>query len=135
VARIKEFDLSGMRFIGAHSGFLHLRQQIRHQRNIDIDFGKQWVITDVLTGKGECLSESYLHFAPGLIPREQSPGTWYLFEGESVLLEIRLLGGCEATSSITDYFPQFGVIEDKYTLSITRIGTLPLEFGYRLIRR
>lgn len=133
--RIEEFDLSGMRFSGAHTGFNHLRQQIRHERHIDVDFGTQWVVSDVLTGNGDCIAESYLHFAPGLTPREQSPDRWLVFDGEYAFLEIRLLGGCKATSMITDYFPAFGVIRDKYTLKINLSGTLPVEFGYRLIRR
>jgi uncharacterized heparinase superfamily protein len=134
-ARIEEFDVSGMRFSGEHDGFVHLRQRVRHERHIDVDFGRQWVVSDHVSGSGDCIAEGYLNFAPGLTPRQQSEDVWHLFAGESLVLEIRLLGGCKATSSITDYFPEFGRIEDKYTLRMTCSGRLPLEFGYRLIRR
>jgi uncharacterized heparinase superfamily protein len=132
--RIEEFSDAGMRFRGGHSGYRRLPQRVLHERTLEIAFAGEWNVYDELTGKGQCVAKSFIHFAPGIELTQESERVWLARDGIENGLRISLGEGCTAMRLITDYYPEFGVCEDKYTLVLSRAAELPFGLNYRLQR-
>jgi uncharacterized heparinase superfamily protein len=132
--RIEEFSNTGMRFRGAHNGYRRLPQKVIHERLFEVEFAGRWAVTDMLRGKGECEARSFIHFAPGVEVSEDEAGSWFVRSPAGSRLVLSIPAGCDATVDTTEFYPKFGVIEKKQTLTLVCRAKLPFELSYCLER-
>jgi uncharacterized heparinase superfamily protein len=119
-------------FEGAHDGYMRLKGKPIHKRHISYDGHGNWVITDVLEGKGTHQMESFVHLHPDC-SITQSVAMSYRIEwnGEPVAT-IEALNPCQMRIESGCYFPEFGLSRKNPVIAFSCSGEVPLQLSYRI---
>jgi len=121
-------DGGGLRFIGAHDGYRHLRGAPVHEREIRFDGEAGWTILDRLSGKGEHDVSLAWHFAPDIAVRQTEEGIDLLDSGSEARLALVTVPaelGCRVESS--PYYPEFGRTLSRPCVRLWARLQLPVE--------
>jgi uncharacterized heparinase superfamily protein len=119
-------------FEGAHDGYRRLKGRPIHKRQISYDGQGNWVITDVLEGKGTHRMESFVHIHPDFSIVESGVGRFYIERCGETLATVEALGACQMKIEQGCYFPEFGLSRKNPVLAFSCHGEVPLQLSYRI---
>ena len=105
----------------SHTGFEQWRPGIRHVRTL-LFLNDGFEVADTVTGRAKHRYSARFHFAPGIEVAAVSPST---FRAGELLFEIT---GTSPRLTSTEYFPQFGVIQERRALLLE--GEFELEHRF-----
>lgn len=119
-------------FQGAHDGYMRLKGRPIHKRQISYDGHGNWVITDVLEGKGTHQMESFVHLHPDFSITESVAKNYRIeWNGEPVAT-IEALNPCQIRIEQGCYFPEFGLSHKNPVIAFSCSGEVPLQLSYRI---
>jgi hypothetical protein len=121
---------------GAHHAYQS--RGVVQSRMIVLTPRRCWVVIDLLSGKGQHLVESFIHFHPAVSlerlnrPTDDDFGReWAMRFGDNCYC-LKTLGGGEVQAQQTWYAPQFGLRQRRTTLLWRWGGELPASLVYAL---
>jgi len=121
-----------MFFRGRHDGYRRLGDQIVHSRWIALIDGAFWLILDEISGRGEHLTESFIHLHPKARISPAERGSIEIARNAEQLT-VALFGGAKMHQRQHWYCPEFGRRHPNTVLALTARAELPLRLGYLLI--
>jgi uncharacterized heparinase superfamily protein len=117
------------RLEAAHFAYAH--RSVLHRRLFEFDKRSfRLVITDTLSGTGEHLAESFLHFAPGVELERQESQTVLAKRNDRHFL-ITAHGG-ELSLLSTRFSKSYGLIEPKQTICLTTTTGFPTTLRFEI---
>jgi uncharacterized heparinase superfamily protein len=119
-------------FQGRHAGYRRLGDQIVHSRWIALIDGAFWLILDEISGRGEHLTESFIHLHPKARISPAERGSIEIARNAEQLT-VALFGGAKMHQRQHWYCPEFGLRHPNTVLVLTARAELPVRFGYLLI--
>ncbi len=112
-----------------HSGYAH--RSVLHQRLFEFEKHPfRLTITDTLSGAGEHLAESFLHFAPGVVVERRNSHT-VLAQRSDRLFLVTAHGG-ELSILSTRFSRSYGLMEPKQTLCLKTTTGFPTTIKFEI---
>lgn len=133
-ATITELSRGRVRLEGAHDGFKRLPGQVMHKRVIDYDGHGAWTVLDKVTGMGNHRAESYVHLHPDCSTKDGRDCIEIVKKDGKFIGRLEVIGKASIRLETGKYFPEFGIEHKNDVIMLSCSGTLPLEFGYRIIK-
>jgi uncharacterized heparinase superfamily protein len=121
-----------LEFRGSHDGYCRLPGKPVHERQVRIETVGRWMFSDMVTGGGEHLVESFVHLHPDFELDAESDTSFLIRDGESAVARLRLESDCEASVVTGSYCPEFGRREDNSVLVLSLRSELPLSIVYSI---
>ena len=124
-------------FSGEYQGFHSLRANIKHKRDVDLTLKDnkidQICIVDIVTGAGNHLAESFVHFHPDVEVKDRGNGQISLrLNKDCWQLTITEPQHYQLEDSV--YCPEFGMKIPGQVLVMSRQTDLPCKLGYKIDR-
>lgn len=119
-----------LEFRGAHDGYCRLPGQPVHERHVRIELEGRWVFSDVVTGSGNHLIESFVHIHPDFDVSQESDRSFLIQDGRSPVARLRVEADCEMSTVTGNYCPEFGKQFENKVLIFSLRGKLPLSLAY-----
>ena len=129
---LRPLNGTGSRFEGMHDGYSRLPGKVHHKRLIEYDGTCLWTVLDEVTGMGNSTAESYIHFHPDYSVQQNEAGLAIVKNDGKAIGQLEILGNASFRVDQGRYFPEFGRAEETTVLVLSCVGTLPLQFGYRV---
>ena len=128
-------ELSGwqngcLEFRGAHDGYCRLPGKPVHERQVRMESAGRWVFSDVVTGSGKHLLESFIHIHPDFDVSDEGHQTFLIQDGDTVVARLRVDSECEISFVTGSYCPEFGKRFENPVLILSSDGQLPLLLRY-----
>lgn len=133
-ATIMKVSKERVRFEGAHDGFRRLPGHIVHKRVIEYDGCGAWTVWDGVYGMGEHNAESYIHLHPEYCLKMGNDCIEILKKDGKAIGRLEIIGNVLVRLEAGQYFPEFGIEHKNEVVVLSCSCTLPLEFGYRIIK-
>jgi uncharacterized heparinase superfamily protein len=122
------------RFIGEIAAFPEVDGRIRHRREIMFDPADGYRIRDTVSGNGRHKVTGYLHLHPQLTLVQMGDHLQVAdMDGKPVAM-IFVAGPIDATIEKSEYFPEFGIRQDRLVIQLSTTTTLPLSFECQIDR-
>lgn len=125
-----------MIFKGSHDGYSRLSGQPIHNRRIEYDGQRTWLIKDVIEGRGVHRIESYLHVHPDFRVVKNGSRIQIIESSGRTLATIM---GSDMDTKLAEvslekglYFPEFGLKQENQVIVFSCSGQLPLDLSYRI---
>ena len=131
-ATIAKLPERRVRFEGMHDGFRRLPGQVMHKRAIEYDGRGTWTVLDEVTGTGNHKAESAIHLHPDYSTKQVNDCIEIVKKDGKAIVRLELIGNALIRVEPGRYFPEFGIEHKNEVIVLSRSGTLPLEFGYRI---
>jgi len=109
----------------AHTGFSIWQKDLTHERNVSLS-GNGFEIRDQVSGHGNHFYKSFFHFAPGVRINPLESGV-YLINDHLFLKP----WGAEVELTTSEYYPEFGRVEERPSLILHGQFNGNTSFGMR----
>ena len=129
-AELSEWQEGNLDFRGAHDGYCRLPGKPVHERRVRMESAGRWAFSDVVTGNGDHLIESFIHIHPDFSVSPDSDQSFLINDGESPVARLHVDSECEIRVVIGKYCPEFGKQLENPVLILSSQGLLPLSLGY-----
>jgi len=111
-------------FRGTHSGYARLREPVRPERTIAVDFTRHLlVVHDAFAGTGVHVIRIPFHLGPGILPTLEAPGRWRL-QGPGRTFRLSVAGEWSVQEREAWRSPSYGLKEPIHCLELVREGEL-----------
>ena len=129
-AEFSDWQSGCLEFHGAHDGYRRLPGKPVHERRIRIESLGRWVFSDMVTGSGKHLIESFIHIHPDFNVSPESDHSFLIQDGEAPVARLQVGSECDISTVTGNYCPEFGKRFDNRVLVLSSHGQLPLSLGY-----
>ena len=129
-AELSDWQDGCLEFHGAHDGYCRLPGRPVHERHVRMESAGRWVFSDVVTGSGNHLIESFIHTHPDFNVSPESDHSFLIQDGESPVARVRVDSDCEISTVTGSYCPEFGKRFENLVLILSSHGQLPLSLSY-----
>jgi len=119
-------------FEGAHDGYVRLKGRPIHKRQIVYDGYGNWVITDVLEGRGTHRMESFVHLHPEFSIMKSAVTGYRIERNGEPVAAIEAVRSCQMRIEQGCNFPEFGLSIKNSVIAFSCSGALPLQLSYRI---
>ena len=121
----QEMKITSSELSCEHTGFAIWQRGLDHRRTIRLlENGFEWV--DHVQGPGEHRFEAYFHFAPDVEITSGVESRFSLSNG--LVFDVR---GCSASLMSSEYYPQFGVVQERPCLLLSGTFKGKAQFGVK----
>ena len=131
-AELGEWHDDCLEFRGAHDGYCRLPGKPVHKRRVRMESAGRWAFTDVVTGSGIHLIESFIHIHPDFGVTPESDRSFLITDGEFPMARLHVESKCEIRVVVGNYCLEFGKQLDNPVVSLTLHGQLPLTLSYSI---
>lgn len=127
-------------FEGSFKGFPSLRAGIEHSRKLtaqsvgESKVPNVWKVEDTISGKGEHLVESFVHFHPDFEIKTAGSGCFELTGPDGLALQIEIDSNAEAEITDSWFCPDFGLKCANKVMIVHTTQKLPVKLGYSIKR-
>ena len=129
-AELSDWHDDCLEFRGAHNGYCRLPGNPVHERRIRMELAGRWVFSDVVTGSGIHLIESFIHIHPDFGVNPESDRSFLITDGVCPLARLHVESECEIRVVVGNYCPEFGKQLENSVLILSLQGLLPLSLSY-----
>jgi len=129
-AELSEWQEGILDFRGAHDGYCRLPGKPVHERRVRMESAGRWAFSDVVTGNGNHLIESFIHIHPDFSVIPESDQSFLINDGETPVALLHVESKCEIRVVIGNYCPEFGKQLENPVLILSSQSLLPLSLSY-----
>lgn len=129
-AELSDWQDGCLEFHGAHDGYCRLPGKPVHERHVRIESSGHWVFSDVVTGSGKHLIESFIHTHPDFNVSPESDHSFLIQDGDSPVARLQVDSECEISTVTGNYCPEFGKRIENQVVILSSLGQLPLSLSY-----
>jgi uncharacterized heparinase superfamily protein len=133
-AKLENREDGTSRFIGEIAAFPDVDGRIRHRREILFHPADGYRIRDTVSGNGRHKVTGYLHLHPQLTVVQMGDHLQVAdLDGKPVAM-IYVTGPVDVTIEKSEYYPEFGIRQERLVIQLSTTTTLPLSFECRIDR-
>jgi uncharacterized heparinase superfamily protein len=130
VAELSDWHEGCLEFRGAHDGYCRLPGKPVHERRVRVESSGRWIFSDVVTGSGSHLIESFIHIHPDFNVCSDNDHSFLIKDGAVPVARLRPDSECEVSTVTGNYCPEFGKRCKNPVLILSSHGPLPLSLSY-----
>ncbi len=132
-AKIEQKNEHSIQFKGSHEGYKKLKGKPVHERRIQYIHRNQWVITDIISGKGVHLCQSFIHIHPNFRAQLNNNKEVSLLDSASnVIAKITVSNADQVNIEKSWYCPEFGKRYENDVVVLQTTGYLPITLDYNI---
>ena len=129
-AELSDWQDGCLEFRGAHDGYCRLPGKPVHERRVKIESSGRWLFSDVVSGSGKHLIESFIHMHPDFNLSPENDHSFLIQDSESPVARLQVDSECEISTVTGNYCPEFGKRFENQVLILSSHGQLPLSLNH-----